>query len=273
MKLQDSNIAFIGAGNMTEAIVRGLLDAGEVEAGRICVSDVDPGRRALFSESIGVEALEDNRAAAESADAVLLAVKPQILGSVLEELSGSPVEDKLVISIAAGVRTRTIEEGLRARTRVVRVMPNTPALIGRGAAAYAAGRAATEADTAFAAAVMQSVGVAVPMGEEALDAVTALSGSGPAYVFYLLEAMLDAAKTMGLPDPESRKLALATVKGAADLMGESGEDAAVLRARVTSPGGTTEAALGELERAGVKDAVIRAMHAAEQRSKELAGDG
>jgi pyrroline-5-carboxylate reductase len=261
-------ITFIGAGNMAEAIVAGIIGNELVGADDICVADISAERLELFESGYGARTSSDNAAAVADADVVVLSVKPQVFPTVWPALAGSLRPDALVISIMAGIPAARIAGD--QPIRVVRVMPNTPALVGEGAAGIAAGDYATEADLTVARTLMSAVGAAVVVKEADLDAVTALSGSGPAYVFYLLEAMLEAAEQMGLDAGVSRELALATVGGAASLMRATGETAETLRKKVTSRGGTTEAAINTLENRGVKDAIVAALLAAQARSKELA---
>jgi pyrroline-5-carboxylate reductase len=261
-------LTFIGAGNMAEAVVAGIVKQQVVDAGDVCVTDIEEERLALLAERYGVGTSTDNAAAAAQADVVVLAVKPQIFPSVWPEIEGALKPDALVISIMAGIPSARIADG--RPIRVVRVMPNTPALVGEGAAGIAAGEFAGDADLRIAEKLMGAVGAAVIVSEEQIDAVTALSGSGPAYVFYLLESMLDAAGRMGLEKGISRELALATVIGAAKLMQQTGEEADALRRNVTSKGGTTAAALNTMEDRGVKESVIAALLAAQARSRELA---
>ena len=262
------NIVFIGAGNMAEAIVAGIVKQRVVEPADVCVTDVNEERLDHFAEQYGVGRTSDNASAAAQADVVVLSVKPQIFPDVWPEIERALKPDALVVSIMAGIPSAKIANG--KPIRVVRVMPNTPSLVGEGAAGIAAGERATQADLDMAEKILGAVGVAVVVEEREIDAVTALSGSGPAYVFYLLESMLAAADEMGLEKGISRDLALSTVIGAAKLMKESGEDAAELRAKVTSKGGTTHAAISTMEERGVKESVIAAMKAAQARSVELA---
>lgn len=262
-----SNVVFIGAGNMAEAIVRGMVDASFCAPKQIVLTDVRPERLADLKADLGVEVSTDFRVV-EAANVVVLAIKPQVMDDVLKSISPFLCKETLVISIAAGVPSATIQSALGG-VRVVRVMPNTPALIGRGAAGIAAGALAAEADLEVAEAILGCVGLTERVAEKDLDAVTAVSGSGPAYVFYLLESMLCAADEMGLDPEAARTLALQTVEGAARLMKETGESAADLRAKVTSKGGTTAAAIQAMERAGVKRAIVDALHAARDRSIEL----
>ena len=262
------NIVFIGAGNMADALVAGLLRNEIASPEAITVTDISPERLRLFREKYGVRTESDNLAAAKRADVLVPAVKPQVFPEIWPPLRDALGPDVLVVSIMAGIPTARIA-GDRP-LRVVRVMPNTPALVGEGAAGVAPGEYATEDDLAFARRMMEGVGIARVVSEADIDAVTALSGSGPAYVFYLLESMIEAARRMGLEEETARDLALQTVSGAARLMRETGEEAAELRRRVTSPGGTTAAALRVLEEHNVKEAFIEALLAARNRSRELA---
>lgn len=253
---------------MAEAIVAGILKQNIIEPADLFVTDISEERLTHFMIKYDVSTSDDNGYPVSLSDVVVLAVKPQIFPTVWPEISDALKPDALVISIMAGVPSTKIAGG--KPIRVVRIMPNTPALIGECAAGIAAGEWATEADLGVAKQLMQSVGTAVVVKEEEIDAVTALSGSGPAYVFYLLEAMLAAAEKMGLEAGISRELALSTVIGAAKLMQATGENADELRRKVTSKGGTTHAAITTMEENGVKEAVISALLAAQARSKELA---
>lgn len=253
---------------MAEAMVAGILKKRMVAPTNICVSDISSERLAYFCSKYGVATATDNAIAVQDADRVVLAVKPQVFRLIWPQLSASLSPDALVISVMAGIPSGRIAED--RPLRVVRVMPNTPALVGAGATGIAPGTFATDEDVQAVVLLMQSVGVVAVVTEAALDAVTALSGSGPAYVLYLLEGMLAAAEQMGLPLEEARELALATVSGTAELMHTTGEAPDALRRKVTSPGGTTAAALEVLDAHGVKDALMAAMLAAQARSKELA---
>ena len=253
---------------MAEAIVAGIVKQQVVAAGDVCVTDIAEARLKHFEETYGVKTSSDNAAAVAASDVVVLSVKPQIFPDVWPTIDAALKPDALVVSIMAGIPSVKMAGG--KPIRVVRVMPNTPSLVGEGAAGIAAGELATEADLDIAVKLLGAVGVAKIVKEEEIDAVTALSGSGPAYVFYLLESMLEAADQMGLEKGVSRELALSTVIGAATLMKESGEEAADLRAKVTSKGGTTHAAITTMEERGVKDSIIAALQAAQARSIELA---
>lgn len=265
-------MSFIGAGNMAEALVKGLLDHKLLNADAIRVADPRVERLEYFKNCYGIFGWENNSRAVQWANEIVLAVKPQQMETVLGELGKEFSADKLFISIMAGIKSKRIEEMLAPSARVIRVMPNTPALIGSGASAYCSGTGAREEDLQFVAQILESVGIAVPVEEKDMDAVTALSGSGPAYLFYLLESMQKAADDMGLDRVVARKLSLATVRGAARLMDETGEDASVLRKRVTSKGGTTAAALRFLNERNVREAVRGALLAARNRSKEISNE-
>jgi pyrroline-5-carboxylate reductase len=268
MSVMESKVVFIGAGNMAEAIVSGMVAAQFCAPEKIIMTDVRPERLADLETEYGVSTSTDNKVV-KNAEIVVLAVKPQVMAEVLKGIAPVLRTETLIISIAAGISSAKIEALLGGTRRVVRVMPNTPALVGQGASAITAGLNADEADIEVTEAILGCVGLTVRVQENEMDAVTALSGSGPAYVFYLLEVMLAAAEKMGLEKETARKLALKTVEGAARLMNDSGESADVLRAKVTSKGGTTEAAIRSLDQSGVKEAVVQALLAAQRRSIEL----
>ncbi len=262
-------LAFIGGGNMAEALAHGVLRAGLFRASQLRVSDVNALRLKSFKAKFKIAGFRDNASAARGADIVVLAVKPAVVTAVLADLKSALARDALVVSIAAGIRTALIESRLERGARVVRVMPNTGARVGLGAAAFCLGRRATPADARRVARIFQAVGIAVRVREADLDAVTALSGSGPAYVFFLAECMQAAGARMGLARPVARELTVATVAGAARLLAETGLEAGELRRRVTSPGGTTEAAFKVLRRQQVRRAFMAALRRARRRSQEL----
>ncbi len=269
MILDGKKIGFIGGGNMAEAIIKGLL-AGGVPAGNIMVAEpVQPRRDFLTSEYSVVT--EDNLDVARQADIIILAIKPQVAASVLTALEPAVTTGKLIISIMAGISTGFIEETLTNGVRVVRSMPNTPALIQTAATAVCPGRKATEQDLETAREIFSLVGIVVTVPEKQMDAVTGLSGSGPAYVFTFIEALSDAGVKNGLQRDVALQLAIQTVLGAAKMMAESTEHPAQLRDKVTSPGGTTIAALHALEKDGFRGVIMDAVDAACKRSKELAG--
>ena len=264
-------ITFIGGGNMAEALMSGMLEAGEVSADAVTVTDIREERLSELAGRFGVRTSMDNATAVAGADMVWLCVKPQQMEGVVAPLKGK-AEDALFVSIAAGVPTRRIEGFLGDDTvRVARVMPNTPALVGEGAAGISSGRRATAADVERVRRLMACVGLAVVVPEADLHAVTALSGSGPAYVFYLVEAMVRGAESLGLESEQARDLAVQTVIGAGKLLRETGLPPSDLRERVTSKGGTTAAALEAFETGNVGGGLTEGVKAAAARSKELAG--
>lgn len=251
---------------MAEAIIRAAIDHEVIPAIKIMVFDPSEQRRAMFA-SLGVTVGRNNLEVIQHAQQVLLAVKPQ----VVEKISGDLKEiddSQVVISIMAGMGSRKIESLIGKPTRIVRVMPNTPLLAGQGMAGVALGHHAQSGDDELTTELMRAAGQAIRVEEKMLDAITAVSGSGPAYVFYLAEAMEQAARDMGLGE-HAELLVRQTVLGAAALLNESPDSAAELRRKVTSPGGTTQAATNCMDENAMRDIIIRAMHAAEQRSKEL----
>jgi pyrroline-5-carboxylate reductase len=261
--------AFLGAGKMASAIIQGMLRGKVCNAEDIIAACPEVSILQSLHNATSVRVATSNEEAAGAAPVVMLCVKPQE-ASVAIQQAGSALEGKLLISIAAGLSVATLEK-MAPRCRIIRAMPNTPALIGRAATAYTGGANATQADKDCAEAIFTSVGVVSYVQEKLLDAVTGLSGSGPAYVFLVIEALTDGGVSCGLPTNLARQLAIQTVLGAAELAKETAEHPAILREMVTSPGGTTAAALGELEQHGVRAAFIQAVRAADQRSKELSG--
>ena len=262
-------IVFIGAGNMAEAIVRGMLGARLLPKESIHITDIDSGRLSHFANTYHVAGSNDNAKAVQGADVVVLCAKPQVLTDAMNGIKESLSPDVLIVSIAAGVTTRTLESFFDEAMRVVRVMPNTPALVGAGAGAFCCGTHATEEDARFVEIMFNSVGMIIRLEEPLMDAVTALSGSGPAYVFYLVEAMLDAAREMGMEQETARALTIATVQGAASMLKETGLEPHELRRRVTSKGGTTQAAIEVFQKADVHKTISAALKAAQVRSAEL----
>lgn len=265
-----SKITFIGGGNMAEALLKGILDGGDVEASSVTVTDIRGDRLSELARTYGVNTSTDNGEAVRNAREVWLCVKPQLMKEVLEPIRGMASPEAVYVSIAAGVSIATIEAVTDMNARVVRVMPNTPALVREGAAGLAAGSMATEEDLELVKSRMTRVGKAVVVSERDLHAVTALSGSGPAYVFYLVEAMLAGAAELGLDPAQARELAVQTVIGAGKLLEASADSPSELRERVTSKGGTTAAALAAFEEAGVGRGVTAGVLAAAARSNELA---
>lgn len=269
MAAQRFTVGFIGGGNMATALIKGFVAAGVCRAGEIIAADVDAAKRRQLTRRLGIVATADNAAVARGARVVVLAVKPQIMAPVLAELRPA-VGRQCFVSIAAGWPTARLEAGLGAAARVVRVMPNTPSLLGKGMAVAVRGRRATAADEKRVLRLLRTVGRARAVSDERLlDAVTGLSGSGPAYVYLFAEALIAGGIAAGLAADAARELALQTITGAAAMLQESGEPPATLRAQVTSPGGTTLAGLTELERRGFTAAVEAAVLAATRRAAEL----
>jgi pyrroline-5-carboxylate reductase len=261
-------IAFIGGGNMASALIGGLLRQGW-EPARIHVADIDRNARERIGSQFAVPIHETPQAAVRDADCIVLAVKPQHLREVALSLA-TLVSEKLVLSIAAGIRARDISRWLGGHIRVVRAMPNTPALVLKGMTGLFAEKTVEAADRERAEAVMAVAGPALWVETEAqMDAITAVSGSGPAYVFYFLEALERAAVELGFDEQAARRLASQTFVGAIQLAIESSDDFATLRTRVTSKGGTTERAISTLDALGVRPAIVRAIHAAAERSREM----
>ncbi|MDD4240824.1 MAG: pyrroline-5-carboxylate reductase [Smithellaceae bacterium] len=265
------NVAVIGGGKMGGIIVRGMIERGIVAAKHITVADIDKTRLEELRSSLGIRTTTDNQKAAQGADIVLLAVKPQNFPEALKPLRPAVTKKKVFISIAAGVKTELIEKLLTKSPRVLRVMPNVNALVGEGATAVARGRFAQEEDARYALAIFNAVGLAVEVEEKLMDAVTGLSGSGPAYCFMMIEALTDAGVQLGLARGLAETLAAQTMLGSARLCLEGGQHPAQLKNMVTSPGGTTAAGLKVLEEGKLRATLMAAVEAATQRAKELAG--
>lgn len=262
-------IGFVGAGQMAQALAKGFVQGGLVEAGRIVAFDPFPAAGQKFLEMVGDgQLVTSNAALAKAADVVILAVKPQSLTGVMQELNGKLSAEKLIVSIIAGATLEKLSTGL-GTDRVIRVMPNTPCLVGNGASAYALGSGAKVEDDKLAEQLLGAVGIARRVDEKLLDAVTGLSGSGPAFVYLMIEALSDGGVLMGLPRDLATALAAATVGGAAEMVIREHEHPAVLKDRVASPGGTTIAGLATLEERGLRGALIAAVEAATKRSQEL----
>ena len=275
------DIGIIGGGNMGEAFIGAIINTGLAPAARIRVTDISERRLSLLAETYGVHAETDNRALFAASGIVIIAVKPQVMSVLLAELSpaaaAAPAVRKLIISIAAGIRLETFEHYLYAHLSVdaqqqlpiVRVMPNTPALVLAGMSGMSPNRMTTEADLALTRRLLESMGKVIQFDEADLDAVTAVSGSGPAYVFYLAEAMIQGGIQSGLSAENAAALTLQTLKGAVRLMEHEGLPPQTLRARVTSPGGTTAAAVAHMDAHRVKDRIAEAIVAATRRADEL----
>ena len=281
----DMKLGFIGAGNMGEALLKGLLKTGAARPAQVLVSARRPERVRELAQTYGIRG-GSNAEVARDSDVIVLCVKPQILDQVLRSIAPDVSQDKLVISVAAGVPIAAIERRLHpaahasaqgvgpspakpAPPRIVRAMPNTPATVGAGATGIALGEHATEADLATAKTIFDSVGLTVVLDESQLDAVTGLSGSGPAYIFLIIEALADAGVKVGLSRRASLQLAAQTVLGSAKLLIESGQHPGMLKDGVTSPGGTAIAGLHTLEAGGLRNVLMNAVEAATRRSREL----
>jgi pyrroline-5-carboxylate reductase len=261
-------VAILGGGKIGEALLSGLL-RGERTPADVVVSEKHPERAAYLADTYGVKTLEP-AAAVAAARTLVLAVKPQDIDTLLAELRPAVGPEHLVVSVAAGVTTAHLEARLAPGVPVVRCMPNTPALVDQAMTAVSAGAHADEAHLTVAESLLGAVGRVVRVPESQLDAVTALSGSGPAYFFFLVEAMIDAGILLGLPRAVAAELIVQTAVGSAKMLSESGEHPVQLREAVTSPGGTTIAAIRELENHGVRAALLAALEAARDRSRELA---
>lgn len=263
------DIGFIGGGNMAEAMLRGLLAAGR-DASSLMVAEPDAAKSRTLQRRYGVGVTTDNTVLLQASRTIVLAVKPQILGVVLEALRPNVTARELFVSIAAGVLLPKLEKGLGGKARVVRVMPNTPCLVGKGASVLCAGNYATAADAKLVQRIFAAVGDAhVVEDEKLLHMVTALSGSGPAYVYRFAEALIDAAVQGGMEPALARSLTCQTIAGAAAMMIETGEAAADLRRAVSSPGGTTLAGLAVLDEKGLMATIKATLRAASRRSVEL----
>ena len=267
MKLQ-GKIGFLGGGRMAEALIKGILKAGLATGNQITALDPDEGRRDFLEKEFSIATTHEQSSLVDCS-VIVLAVKPQIVGPLLEKCAQWLSEKHLVISIAAGIPLSFMESRLGSGCRVIRVMPNTPALVLEGASALSGGTHASDADMETACHIFSAVGRSIVLPENYLDAVTGLSGSGPAYVFQFIESLMDGAVKVGLSQQDARTLVLQTMLGSVKLAMESDAHPAQLRSMVTSPGGTTIAGLHELEKAGFKAGVMNAVEAATKRSEEL----
>ena len=263
-------LAIIGAGNMAEAIVRGILSSNVLAANQIVAADVSNDRRAIF-EQLGVKTVAGNADAVRGAKRVLLSVKPQVMKAALEQMAAALAPDVLLISIAAGISSAFIERSLGSGTRwrVIRTMPNTPMLVGQGMVGLSRGTYATPDDVRDATRLFEAAASVIELPEDQLHAVTAVSGSGPAYFFYLVEQMVVAGTALGLSADQALQLASKTALGAATMLAASADSPAELRRKVTSPNGTTHAAITHMEAAGMTRTIQDALKAADRRSREL----
>ncbi len=262
-------LGFLGAGQMARALARGFIQAGRARPDQVLAADVAPAARASFEAETGGRTWANNREVAEQAEVLVLAVKPAQVPAVLTEVAPVFTPGHLLVSIAAGVALARLAAALPAGARVVRVMPNTPVVVGAGASAFALGQTATRADAEQVEQLFSAVGWAVEVPEAWMDAITGLSGSGPAYAYQVIEALSDGGVAAGLPRELATRLAAQTLLGAAQLVRDSGQHPAVLKDLVTSPGGTTIEGLHELEKAGVRAAFINAVRAAAEKARRL----
>jgi pyrroline-5-carboxylate reductase len=269
MSLKGKTLGFVGAGAMGEALMKGLVEAGLVAPGAVHAFDPRADRMAELSQRYGIRWARSNAEVVREADVVILAVKPQIMSAVLGEVRPALERRTLVISIAAGVSTHRLREALGGGTRIIRVMPNTPALVLEGATAIARGQGLEPGDLETAEELFSAVGKVVVLDEELMDAVTGLSGSGPAYVAIVIESLADGGVKMGLDRATAMTLATQTVLGAARLLSQTGMHPGALKDMVSSPGGTTIAGIAGLEEGGIRTTLIQAVERATARSREL----
>ncbi|MDD3653510.1 MAG: pyrroline-5-carboxylate reductase [Desulfotomaculaceae bacterium] len=269
MPLRGQKIGFLGGGAMGEALVAGLLRNGLVASSSLYVSDINPDRLEYLQDKLGVNVTIDNSEVVKAADIIILAVKPQVIGPLLKEVSSVVRVEQTFISIVAGVTTDIIHSFFDDSVPVVRVMPNTPCLLGEGACAVSAGKYANEENVKKAMAIFAAVGKVLAVPESMLDIVTGLSGSGPAYMYVLLEGFIDGAVRLGMPRDTARVLIAQTMAGAAKMVLETGEHPSKLKDMVTTPGGTTIAGLFALEEGGARALMMKAVAAATDRSREM----
>lgn len=262
---------FVGGGQMAEALIRGILAAGLAIPENIIAAEPTAARCEYLTRQYGVNCTQDPAALCQASEILVLAIKPQLAATVLPHYRPFVGTQHLILSIMAGVPLRTLADSFTAPIRLIRVMPNTPSLVLAGATAFSPNQQATDRDREIAAALFSAVGTCVEVPEHLLDAVTGLSGSGPGYVFTFIEAMIDGGVLAGLPRPIAEQLAIQTVLGSAQLALETGDHPAVLKGKVTSPGGTTIAGLHVLEEGAFRGTVMSAVEAATERSRELGG--
>jgi pyrroline-5-carboxylate reductase len=272
MSVDARRIAVLGTGKIGEALIKGLCTSGWRKPEEIVATDIHPERLQAIKERCGVETNGSNREAIKDAALIVIAVKPQDLPTLVQEIGDLVTSEQTVLSVAAAVKTASIEKHLSANVPVVRAMPNTPATVQEGMAGICAGAHATEEHMALAEEVLAHLGAVVRVHEDAMDAITAMSGSGPAYFAFLAEAMIEAGLLLGLSREISTQLVVQTMFGTAKLLRDEHIHPVELRENVTSPGGTTICAIRELERAGVRAAFLNAIQAAMERSRELGGD-
>jgi pyrroline-5-carboxylate reductase len=263
-------IVFLGAGNMGEALISGLVNSGLAGKGQIIATDIRTERLVYLKKKFGIQVSENNKKAVQQGEIIVLAVKPQQIKGLLGEIGDWVRKEQLVISIAAGIPTKYIEKFFQQRVPLIRVMPNTPALVGEGVTVLTPGKYTNEKHLKIAKKIFSAVGYVSVLPEKLLNAVTALSGSGPAYIFYLAEILDEAAKKMNLPEETACELVTRTILGAGKMLKITGESGRMLRQKVTSPGGTTEAATKYLQAKKFKEIFIQALFKARKRAQELA---
>jgi len=268
-RMAQLNIGFLGAGKMATALAKGFINARLVKVGQVIAADPFGAARKHFTAETGAKTVATNLGSAQASNILILATKPEQAAAALAEISGAFGKKHLLISIAAGVAISKLENALPAGARVIRVMPNTPALVGAGASGFALGENATAADAALAKKLLSAVGIAIPVKESLLDAVTGLSGSGPAYVYQFIEALADGGVAAGLPRDIATRLAAQTVLGGAKMVLETGQHPGALKDQVASPGGTTIEGLHELEKGKLRATVMSAVRAATEKSRKL----
>lgn len=262
-------VTFLGAGNMAEAIVKGILGAELLYPHEISVSDIKKERGDYFAKEYKVNVFHSNAEAIKDTDIIIISVKPQVINQIIADIKTVVNGNQTIISIAAGISTNYLESRFKKKVNIVRVMPNMPALIGQGISAISLGKYAKEEEEKITYKIFNAVGEVVSVEEKLMDAVTALSGSGPAYVFAFIEALVDAGVELGISREISLKLAVETIKGAALTLLKTGEHPVLLKEKVTSPGGTTISALHALEEGGFRSSIISAVRTAARRALEL----
>jgi pyrroline-5-carboxylate reductase len=267
--LKDKRIGFIGGGTMAEALMRGITAAGLVDLASLAATDATDKRRQYLRETVGVHTFLTNVELVNHVDIVFLTVKPQVIEMVMDEIGPALRSDQILVSVAAGVATHSLENNLLERVPIIRVMPNTPVLVREGATAMAIGRYATKEHEELVAAIFSAVGRVVTIQEDLMDAVTGLSGSGPAYICMIIEALADGGVRMGLSRATALTLAAQTLLGTAKLVLETGQHPGVLRDMVTSPGGTSITGIHALEEGGLRAALINSVVASTERAREL----
>ncbi len=268
MLISEKNIVLIGGGTMAEAIIKGLLTSRVTSPKRITVSELNPDRRSWINEEYGIQVTQPESLDLAPAHIIILAVKPDVLYSVLKRICMSVVPGQLVISVAAGVPLGVVEQALNPAVSVVRVMPNAPAIVQRGMIAVSRGRQATDAEVLLTRSIFSTIGLVMDIDEEHMDIFTVISGSGPAYVFYLMEAMIAAAAQHGLPPARILTIVAETIRGTGELVARIHENPQTMRERLVLPGGPTEAALATLEAGDVKTVIMRAIDTAVTRVRQ-----